>query len=79
MELRKHYKAGFQQEFIFRDAKQSTGLCDCQARRSDSLNFHFNATLTALNLAKIDAFQSFGYNTETPFSMSTQKRVYFNV
>jgi hypothetical protein len=25
------YKARFQIEFLFRDAKQFTGLCDCQA------------------------------------------------
>ena len=74
----KLYKARFQQEFLFRDGKQSTGLCDCQARCQESLNFHFNASLTALNLAKIDAYQSFGYDADTPFSMGTQKKVYFN-
>jgi hypothetical protein len=31
-----------------------------------------------LNLAKVDAYLSFGYNPETPFSMATQKMVYFN-
>lgn len=74
----KLYKARFQQEFLFRDGKQSTGLCDCQARGQESLDFHFNASLTALNLAKMDAYRSFGYNAETPFSMTTQKKVYFN-
>ena len=73
-----YYKARFHQEFIFRDAKQFTGLCDCQARCQESLDFHFNASLTALNLAKIDAYESFGYNADTPFSMATQKMVYFN-
>ncbi len=65
-------------EFIFRDAKQFTGLGHCQARGQASLDFHFNASLTALNLAKMDAYLSFGYNPETPFSMATQKMVYFN-
>lgn len=73
-----YYKARFQQEFLFRDAKQFTGLCDCQARCKESLDFHFNASLTALNLAKSDAYKSFGYDTNTPFSMATQKTVYFN-
>ena len=73
-----YYKARFQQEFLFRDGKQFTGLCDCQARCQESLDFHFNASLTALNLAKIDAYDSFGYDADTPFSMTTQKNVYFN-
>lgn len=74
----RYYKARFQIEFIFRDAKQFTGLSHCQARGQASLDFHFNASLTALNLAKVDAYLSFGYNPETPFSMATQKMVYFN-
>ena len=73
-----YYKARFHQEFLFRDGKQFTGLCDCQARCEESLDFHFNASLTVLNLAKIDAYESFGYNAKTPFSMATQKIVYFN-
>jgi len=46
------YKSRFQIEFIFRDAKQFTGLADCQARDLTKLDFHFNACLLALNLAK---------------------------
>jgi hypothetical protein len=74
----RYYKARFQIEFLFRDAKQYTGLSDCQARCQQSLDFHFNASLTALNLAKVDAFLSFDYDADTPFSMLTQKMVYFN-
>lgn len=74
----RYYKARFQIEFLFRDAKQFTGLNDCQARRRESLDFHFNASLTALNLAKVDAYLSFDYDADTPFSMATQKMVYFN-
>lgn len=76
--LYRYYKARFQIEFLFRDAKQFTGLTDCQARQQASLNFHFNAALTALNLAKVDAYLSFGYDRDTPFSLATQKMVYFN-
>ena len=47
-----YYQARFQIEFIFRDAKQFTGLSDCQARHLPRLDFHFNASLIALNLAK---------------------------
>jgi hypothetical protein len=49
-----YYKLRFQIEFIFRDAKQFTGLCDCQSRKQARLDFHFNASLAALNLAKLD-------------------------
>ena len=76
--LYRDYKARFQIEFVFRDAKQFTGLTDSQARNQTSLDFHFNASLTALNLAKADAYLSFGYNPDTSFSMATQKLVYFN-
>lgn len=74
----RYYKARFQIEFIFRDAKQFTGLTDCQARGQATLHFHFNASLTALNLAKVDAQQTFGLEADQPFSMATQKMVYFN-
>jgi hypothetical protein len=49
-----YYKARFQIEFIFRDAKQFTGLTDAQTRDPKKLDFHFNASLSALNLAKYD-------------------------
>jgi Transposase DDE domain len=74
----RYYKARFQIEFIFRDAKQFTGLGQCQARGQDRLDFHFNASLAALNLAKVDAYLSFAYDLATPFSLATQKMIYFN-
>ncbi len=74
----RYYKARFQIEFLFRDAKQFTGLNDCQARCQESLDFHFNASLTVLNLAKVDAYLSFDNDADTPFSLATQKMVYFN-
>lgn len=46
------YGARFQIEFIFRDARQFTGLADCQARQPEALDTHVNASFTALNLAK---------------------------
>jgi Transposase DDE domain len=77
-----HYKARFQIEFIFRDAKQFTGLCDAQTRDPKRLDFHFNASLSALNLAKYDT-QLHSLSSDTPlqpvpFSMSSYKRVAFN-
>lgn len=51
-EIFKYYKTRFQMEFLFRDGKQYTGLENCQARSKNKLNFHFNASLTSLNVAK---------------------------
>ena len=56
-DIYKLYTLRFQIEFLFRDAKQFTGLTDCQARNSLKLEFHFNASFTALNLAKVEAVQ----------------------
>lgn len=69
-----YYKSRFQIEFLFRDSKQFTGLADCQARDLTKLDFHFNASLTALNLAKWDAVQQHNYSTNFVFSMASYKR-----
>ncbi len=74
----RYYKARFQIEFIFRDAKQFTGLCDCQARDQKRLAFHFNASLTTLNLAKMEHLQAQSDTQPTPFSMASIKACYFN-
>ncbi len=46
------YGARFQIEFLFRDAKGTMGLNHCQSRNSKAIDFHWNASLCALNLAK---------------------------
>ena len=48
-----YYATRFQEEFCFRDAKQFLGLTDCQARDKKKLEFAFNSSFTALNVAKI--------------------------
>jgi hypothetical protein len=77
-----YYKARFQIEFIFRDAKQFTGLCDAQTRHPQTLDFHFNAALSALNLAKYEDQLRFVKEDQNqplpPFSMASYKRVAFN-
>ena len=50
----KYYQLRFKIEFIFRDAKQFTGLTHCQARNEKSLDFHFNMSLTAINLLQLN-------------------------
>jgi hypothetical protein len=75
--LYRYYKARFQIEFLFRDAKQFTGLSDCQARSQAKLDFHFNASLSAVTLAKLEARQQNG-NCDQAFSMASLKRRAFN-
>ena len=48
-----YYQLRFQIEFIFRDAKQFTGLNHCQARDDDKLDFHFNLSLAAVNVSRL--------------------------
>lgn len=54
LNILRYYKARFQVEFLLRDAKQHTGLCDCQTTRKEKLDFHFNASLAALNLLRME-------------------------
>jgi len=68
----RYYRSRFQIEFLYRDAKQFTGLTTCQARSENKLDFHFNATLTAVNLAKYD-WLSNSNGTKKPFSMADYK------
>jgi len=73
----RYYQARFQIEFLYRDAKQFTGLTDCQARSKNKLDFHFNAALTAVNLAKSEWLSTKNPEDKT-FSMSDYKTMYNN-
>ena len=72
------YKARFQIEFIFRDAKQFTGLADAQTRDAKRLHVHFNAALTTLNIAKIEQRQGQADDQPMVYSMASVKACYFN-
>lgn len=67
-----YYLSRFQIEFLYRDAKQHTGLTSYRARSKNKLDFHFNAALTAVNLAKHDWLSTKG-KEDKPFSMSDYK------
>jgi hypothetical protein len=73
----RYYKARFQIEFLFRDAKQHAGLTHCQARSENKLRFHFNASLAAVGLAKAE-FPKNEPAPRSPFSMADIKTMYFN-
>ena len=72
------YRSRFQIEFLYRDAKQHTGLTNCQARSENKLDFHFNASLTAVNIAKIDWINNKS-KCQKSFSMSSYKTYCYNV
>jgi IS4 transposase len=72
------YRARFQIEFIFRDAKQFTGLSDCQSRNEQVLDFHFNVSLATLNLARIEAATNHQSSDRLIFSMASRKQQAFN-
>jgi hypothetical protein len=73
-----YYSARFQIEFTYRDGKQYTGLADGQARDEHRLDFHFNAALTTLNLAKAEQISQQDTTEPFVFSMQSIKARYFN-
>lgn len=74
----RYYKARFQIEFIFRDAKQFAGFSDCQARDREALHFHFNASVATVNLARMTARQEQRRQDQFVFSMASIKQRFFN-
>ncbi len=72
-----YYKIRFQIEFLFRDAKQFTGLNHCQARSKAKIYFHINTSLTAVSVAKVAHYFDKDHN-KIPFSIADIKTSYFN-
>ena len=73
-----YYKARFQIEFVFRDAKQHTGLTDCQSTSKEAIHHQVNAALTTLNLFKIEDKQNNSSNVRKVISITSWKRKKFN-
>lgn len=72
-EVLKCYRTRFQIEFCFRDAKQFTGLTDSQARNPWKLDFAYNLSFAALNVAKV-MMKEIGMD----YSMASFKMLTFN-
>jgi hypothetical protein len=68
----------FQIEFLLRDAKQHSGLEDCQARSKNKLAFHFNMSLSAVSVAKAAYYLSQPQEQRGAFSLQSIKRFYHN-
>jgi len=72
------YKARFQCEFLYRDAKQHTGLAQAQCRSKQKLHYHINAALTAVSLAKATHYLKEEKQQQSAFSMADIKNQYSN-
>lgn len=72
------YTARFQIEFVFRDARQFTGLADCQARSPEAIDTDVNASLMALNLAKVTLQETQTEPAPMSFSIASLKRLALN-
>ncbi len=73
-----YYTLRFQIEFLFRDAKQFTGLQDCQARDKEALHFHFNMALASVGVTKIEALKEQHTPQPQVFSLASWKQRAFN-
>lgn len=77
-EILEIYQTRFQIEFVYRDAKQHTSLTSCQARNKEKLDFHFNMSLTAVNVAKVVHWYSIPIEIRKSFSLSDIKTINHN-
>ena len=73
------YQARFQIEFLYWDAKQHTGLNNCQARDEKKLDNHFNLSLTAINIAKTVHWFAIDKELRKAFSIEDVKTMNHNV
>jgi hypothetical protein len=72
--ITKYYRLRFQIEFVFRDARQHTGLNHCQSIKEKSLETHVNASLTALTIAKLDLLIKNNFDAALPISIHDYKQ-----
>jgi hypothetical protein len=75
----KYYRSRFQIEFLYRDGKQHTGLEHSQARSTNKLHFHFNTSLTSINIARVCHWLSLPKEKREAFSMADVKTLYHNM
>lgn len=78
MKVVQYYRARFQIEFLFRDAKQYTGLMDCQSTKKAAIKTHINASITSLNLIKLEDRRAKQTDSETVISIASWKRKKMN-
>lgn len=72
------YRCRFQIEFLYRDAKQFTGLTQCQSTDQVKLENHINLSLTTVSAAKVAHWLPNPMEKRGPFSMADIKNYYYN-
>ena len=78
LKVLQYYRISYQIVFVFRDSKGHLGLEDCQTRQEKALDFHFNISLTTLNIAKATHWLSILEEKRGAFSMTDIKTQYTN-
>jgi DDE superfamily endonuclease len=79
LEIVECYRARFEMEFPFRDAKQFAGLMDCQSRQEKALGFHWNASFLVTSLTRAQQLLDFdGDMQDFVFRMEDSKRRAYN-
>ena len=79
LEVIECYRARFEMEFPFRDAKQFAGLMDSQSRSGQALEFAWNASFLVVSLARAQQLVAFeGDVRDFVFSMEDSKRRAYN-
>ncbi len=73
------YSLRFQIEFLFRDAKQFTGLAHCQSTNKAKIENHVNLALGAVSVAKATHWLPQEQGQRGPFSMAELKSYYHNL
>jgi hypothetical protein len=73
------YSLRFQIEFLFRDAKQFTGLTHCQSTNPTKIENHVNLALGAVSVAKAAHWLPQEKEQRGPFSMAELKTYYHNL
>ena len=73
------YQARFQIEFCFRDAKQFSGLLDCQSRQDQAISFHWNRAFLTVTLTRLEQLSLYPNTLDSfVFSMEDVKRRAYN-
>lgn len=78
LKIIEYYKIRYQIEFLFRDSKQHLGLEDTQSRQPEALDYHYNVSLTTLNIAKAAHWYSIPKQHRPAFSIQDIKTKYHN-
>lgn len=79
LEILDIYQSRYQMEFTFRDAKQFAGLEDCQSRQEAAIEFHWNMSLSVVNLTLArQLVEHTGKPQDFIFSIEDAKRLAYN-